>query len=67
MQTALAVREVVIKILDVMIFVIVYLVTTMTLVAGADPILCLPLVGWIFLYGILQRHFIPQLRRISTR
>ena len=67
MQTALAVREVVIKILDVMIFVVVYLVTTMTLVAGADPILCLPLVGWIFLYGILQRHFIPQLRRISTR
>ena len=67
MQTALAVREVVIKILDVMIFVMVYLVTTMTLVAGADPILCLPLVGWIFLYGILQRHFIPQLRRISTR
>ena len=67
MQTALAVREVVIKILDVMIFVIVYLVTTMTLIAGADPILCLPLVGWIFLYGILQRHFIPQLRRISTR
>ena len=67
MQTALAVREVVIKILDVMIFVVVYLVTTMTLVAGADPILCLPLVGWIFLYGILQRHFIPQLRRISSR
>ncbi len=67
MQTALAVREVVIKVLDVMIFVVVYLVTTMTLVAGADPILCLPLLGWIVLYGILQHHFIPQLRRISTR
>ena len=67
MQTALAVREVVIKFLDVMIFVVVYLVTTMTLIAGADPILCLPLLGWIVLYGILQHHFIPQLRRISTR
>ena len=67
MQTALAVREVVIKVLDVMIFVVVYLVTTMTLIAGADPILCLPLLGWIVLYGILQHHFIPQLRRISTR
>ena len=66
MQTALAVREVVIKVLDVMIFVVVYLITTMTLIAGADPILCLPLLGWIVLYGILQRHFIPQLRRIST-
>ena len=67
MQTALAVREVVIKVLDVMIFVVVYLVTTMTLIAGADPILCLPLLGWMVLYGILQHHFIPQLRRISTR
>ena len=67
MQTSLAVREVVIKVLDVMIFVVVYLVTTMTLIAGADPILCLPLLGWIVLYGILQHHFIPQLRRISTR
>ena len=67
MQTALAVREVVIKVLDVMIFVVVYLMTTMTLIAGADPILCLPLLGWIVLYGILQHHFIPQLRSISTR
>ncbi|SFM40503.1 hypothetical protein [Nitrosomonas communis] len=45
MQTALAVRETVLKTLDVMLFIGVYLITTLFLVANADPHLCIPLLN----------------------
>ena len=38
MQTALAVRDTVMKLLDVILFVIIYLVTMLILVASADPV-----------------------------
>ena len=66
MQTALSVRETVMKLLDVILFVTVYLATTFLLVINADPRLCLPLVAWLFLYIGILSHFVPQLKRIST-
>jgi ATP-binding cassette subfamily B multidrug efflux pump len=66
LQTALAVRESVMKMLDVMLFVAVYLITTLILVASADWRLCLPLLVWLACYIGLLRIFIPRLRDIST-
>lgn len=66
MQTALAVRETVMKLLDVMLFVTVYLITTLLLVANADFRLCLPLLVWVVVYIGILYHFIPQLRNVST-
>ncbi len=66
MQTALAVREAVMKMLDVMLFVSVYLVTTTLLVAGADLRLAMPLIVWLLLYISVLRFFVPRLRRVST-
>lgn len=66
MQTALSVRETVMKLLDVMLFVSVYLTTTLLLVINADPRLCLPLLAWLFLYICVLFYFVPQLKRIST-
>lgn len=66
MQTALAVRETVLKLLDVMLFVAVYLVTTLLLVAEADLRLCIPLLIWLVAYISILSHFVPQLKRIST-
>ncbi len=66
MQTALAVRETVMKLLDVMLFVTVYLITTLLLVANADLRLCLPLLTWLVLYVGILFYFIPQLKQIST-
>src|SRR5690606_26944043 len=47
MQTALAVRESVMKVLDVLLFVCIYLATTIFLVASSDWRLSLPLFLWI--------------------
>ena len=65
MQTALAVRESVMKLLDVLLFVIIYVVTILILIANADLRLCLPLLCWLVLYIGLQRYFVPKLKRIS--
>ncbi len=67
MQTSLAVREVVTKIVDIFIYVLVYFLTTLVLVAGADWRLAAPLIVWIVIYGCLIRFFVPRLQKISQR
>jgi ATP-binding cassette subfamily B protein/ATP-binding cassette subfamily B multidrug efflux pump len=66
MQTALSVRETVMKLLDVILFVTVYLTTTLMLVVNADPRLCLPLLAWLAVYIGILSYFVPRLKRIST-
>ena len=65
MQTSLAVRDTVMKLLDVILFVVIYLVTTLLLVATADPRLVLPLLVWLLLYVAVQRHFVPRMKNIA--
>ena len=67
MQTALAVRESVMKLLDVMLFVSIYLSTTLILVASADLRLSAPLLVWLVFYVMLLRFFVPRLQGIATR
>ena len=65
MQTALAVRECVIKLIDVLNYVVVYFAGMLFIVASADWRLALPLVGWLAGYVALMWYFIPRLGRIA--
>ena len=65
MQTALAVRETVLKIIDVFVYVGIYFLTTIAMVASADWRLALPLVLWLAIYLSLIRFFVPRLAKIS--
>jgi ATP-binding cassette subfamily B multidrug efflux pump len=65
MQTSLAVRETVTKLMDVGVYVIVYFVGTVILVGIADFWLMLPMIGWLVGYLAILFHFIPKLRHIS--
>jgi ATP-binding cassette subfamily B multidrug efflux pump len=65
MQTALAVRETIMKILDVFVYVGVYFVSVIALVAAADWRLALPLVVWLAIYVFLIRHFVPRLAKAA--
>ena len=65
MQTALSVREVVMKVLDVFVFVIVYFVSALALVASADWRLTLPLILWAVVYGFVLTWFVPRLGKIA--
>lgn len=65
MQTALAVRECVIKLIDVLNYVIVYFLGMLWIVGSADWRLATPLVVWLGSYVILLRFFIPKLGRAA--
>ena len=67
MQTALAVRESVIKVLDVLNYVSVYFVGAMIIAASADLRLIVPLLLWLAAYLSLLRFFVPRLRDISEQ
>lgn len=67
MQTALAVRETATKLLDVMVYVLVYFSTMLYLVFDADWRLVLPLLVWLALYICLQCYFIPRLKDVASR
>ena len=67
MQTSLAVRETVMKLLDVFVYVIVYFLTMIAMVAAADWRLALPLVGWLAIYVALIWHFIPRLKDVAEK
>jgi ATP-binding cassette subfamily B multidrug efflux pump len=56
----------VMKVLDVMLFVAVYMVTTVLLVASSDWRLSLPIIIWLVLYFLVLRYFVPKLKNIST-
>ncbi|MEP3349272.1 MAG: ABC transporter ATP-binding protein [Marinomonas sp.] len=66
MQTSLAVRETVMKLLDVLMYIAVYFVSMVVLIANADYRLMLPMLAWLVLYVSLQFYFIPKLKKISA-
>lgn len=65
MQTALAVRECVIKLIDVLNYVAVYFLGTVVLVGSSDWRLALPLLAWLAAYVLMLAHFVPRLRAVS--
>ncbi|KUM51583.1 ABC transporter ATP-binding protein [Rheinheimera sp. EpRS3] len=66
MQTALSVRETVMKLLDVMVYVLVYFSAMLFFVADADIRLIAPMLIWLVFYIALQFYFVPRLKRVST-
>ncbi|HUH57734.1 MAG TPA: ABC transporter ATP-binding protein, partial [Pseudomonadales bacterium] len=66
MQTALAVRETVMKLLDVMVYVLVYFGSVIFIISSADIRLVLPMLVWLALYIGAQLYFVPRLKNIAT-
>ncbi|MEO1662040.1 MAG: ABC transporter ATP-binding protein [Pseudomonadota bacterium] len=65
MQTAIAVREVMIKLLDVLVYISVFFITMIILVGSADYRLAAPLAVWLLVYIGLIIYFVPRLTKIS--
>lgn len=66
MQTSVAVREVVLKIAEVVVYVSVYFLGGVTVFALTDPRLAAPMLVWLAAYLGAMRYFIPRLGRISA-
>ena len=66
MQTALSIRESVLKLMDVLVYILVYFVAMVFIMAQADWRMMFPILTWLVLYLGLQAILIPKLKRIST-
>ena len=67
MQSSLAVREAVMKVLDVLIYVAVYFLSMVVLVASADLRLSVPLIIWLIAYVLSLWFFLPKMQAVSKR
>ena len=65
MQTALAVRDTCLILTDILVFVVIYFVTIAAVVGSFDRWLLLPFLGWLVLYGLALRCFVPRLSKVS--
>ncbi|MBX3598149.1 MAG: ABC transporter ATP-binding protein [Rhizobiaceae bacterium] len=65
MQTALAVRECILKLFEVLNYVVVYFTGVLIIAASADLYLVVPLLAWLALYICLLRIFIPRIQKVS--
>ena len=50
---------------DLLVFVTIYFVTMAAVLGGLDAWLLLPFLGWVLLYGLSLRWFVPRLGRVS--
>jgi ATP-binding cassette subfamily B multidrug efflux pump len=67
MQTALAVRDVVFILCDIMVFVVIYFATIMALAGRFDAWLLLPFAAWLLIYASAVWYFVPRLGRVAQQ
>ncbi len=65
MQTALAIREVALKVIDVFVYAISFVVSMLFMVAAADWRLVIPLLMWLGIYMGILTYFVPKLGRLA--
>ncbi|MDW6005025.1 ABC transporter ATP-binding protein [Vibrio mangrovi] len=66
MQTSLAIRETVMKTVDVFVFVSVYLTAILVILADSDWRLMLPMLLWLIGYIGIQFFYVPKLKHVSS-
>ena len=67
MQTALAVRDTVLTIADIMVFIVVYFITSGVVLAALDTWFLLPFLAWVVVFGVILRMVIPKLAKTAER
>jgi len=67
MQTALGVREAVMKLTDVMVYVCVYFGGGVLLIASFDLWMAVPFIAWLVIYICLLSYLLPRLHRVAEK
>ena len=65
MQTSVALRTTVMKLIDVVVHLVVYIATMLIMLTSANVALTLPLLIWLAIYSLSIFIFIPRLRQAS--
>lgn len=67
MQTALAVRDTIMKLLDVILYVAVYFSGILILLCSLDWRLATPLIVWLIAYSSILYYFLPRLTKTAMK
>ena len=67
MQTALALRDVVMTVADMVVYVLVYFITSGVILISFDGWLLLPFIGWMIGFALIMRFLIPKLGKTAAR
>lgn len=62
MQTGGAIRQAAMSVIQAVVYILFYMIGTFGLIAAQDWRLALPVVGWLVLYIVILRAFLPQQR-----
>lgn len=65
MQTALAVRDTVMTVTDMFMYVTVYFITSGVILFNLDSLLLIPFIVWLVLVGLTIWYFIPKLKQTA--
>ena len=65
MQTALAVRDTWMILTDILVFVLIYFVTIALVVGNFHLWLLAPFMGWLALYTVAMKYFVPRLGAVA--
>lgn len=65
MQTALAVRDIVVAFLDIFAYVLIYFVSAAVVLLTFDPWLLLPFSVWAIGYFFVCKYFLPRLTQVA--
>ena len=67
MQTALALRDVVMTVADMVVYVLVYFITSGVILSSFDVWLILPFICWMIGFAMIMRFLIPKLGKTAAR
>ena len=67
MQTALALRDVVMTVADMVVYVLVYFITSGVILASFDAWLIVPFICWMIGFAMVMRFLIPKLGKTAAR
>ena len=67
MQTSLSVRDSVVSLNGLVVYVAVYFSSSAIIFFSNDWRLALPLLSWLFAYVLVMRYFLPKLKEVSTK
>lgn len=67
MQTALAARDVWMIVADILVFVAIYIATLILIVGSFDLWVMAPFFGWLVIYAMAVRYFVPRLAKVAQQ
>ena len=67
MQTALALRDVVMTVADMVVYVLVYFITSGVILSSFDAWLIVPFICWMIGFAMIMRFLIPKLGKTAAR